>query len=304
MKNSDLLYMGLKVPQWKTPLAVSVLIHLLIVLLIFFLAPVAKKATEKPIITRLITPNEWMREFPERSRVPSDALPKQLYGDARGSSAPRSAVPRQVKPRKETQATPAPVQPLARVPERTVAPDTAAKGLADRTPSIPGKSDVGTPRKSDTATNLPRSSGITTPVPSPRPGSRFNPFDPEILGKVVAKNEQKTHDNSITFDAGEFRYEGYMNKLKEKIESIWVYPHDAARRGIQGDLKIRFTIRKNGKLDDVEVIRTSGYRDLDEAAVQALKDGNPFWPLPDDWGKDSLTITGHFIYSLYGTYIR
>ncbi len=95
-----------------------------------------------------------------------------------------------------------------------------------------------------------------------------------------------------------------MNKLKDKIESIWHYPRDAASRGIQGDLKIRFTIMKNGKLDDVEVIRTSGYRDLDEAAVQALKDGTPYWPLPDDWGRDSLTITGHFVYTLYGAYIR
>jgi len=26
--------------------------------------------------------------------------------------------------------------------------------------------------------------------------------------------------------------------------------------------------------------------------------------LPDEWGKDALTITGHFVYSIYGTYIR
>jgi protein TonB len=120
----------------------------------------------------------------------------------------------------------------------------------------------------------------------------------------LATREEKRHDSSITFDAGEFKYEGYMMKLKARIEGIWRYPQDAARRGLYGDLYIRFTIKKNGRLADVELVRTSGHRSLDEAAMQALKEGEPYWPLPDEWGKDVLTITGHFVYSMYGTYIR
>jgi protein TonB len=100
----------------------------------------------------------------------------------------------------------------------------------------------------------------------------------------------------LTFDTSEFQYRGYMRLLREKIESIWKYPSEAAKRGISGDLYIRFEIKRDGTLADIELMRTSGYRDLDEAAIKALKDAQPYWPLPDGFEKETLEIKGHFIY--------
>jgi protein TonB len=57
-------------------------------------------------------------------------------------------------------------------------------------------------------------------------------------------------------------------------------------------------------LGAVELIRTSGHKSLDDAAMKALKEGEPYWPLPDEWGMEAYTIEGHFIYSIYGYYIR
>jgi protein TonB len=111
-------------------------------------------------------------------------------------------------------------------------------------------------------------------------------------------------DDSITFDTEDYRYAGYMRNLRQKIESIWVYPPEAAAKGIYGDLRIRFTIRKDGRLSAVELVRTSGYKMLDDAAIKALKDGEPYWPLPDSWKRDSYTIVGHFIYLYGGYYLR
>lgn len=127
-------------------------------------------------------------------------------------------------------------------------------------------------------------------------------FDKDIIAK--ASRPESSAREGITFDTTEFKYYSYMRRLKEKIEGIWQYPPSAASRGIYGDLYIRFAIRKNGKLGEMEVVRTSGVRELDEAAVQALKDADPYWPLPKDWKEDELVITGHFIYSLYGTYVH
>lgn len=139
---------------------------------------------------------------------------------------------------------------------------------------------------------------------SPIPGKslREKLFDSNVITQYALK--EKTKDRDITFDTKEFKYYGYMNRLKEKIEGIWKYPPDAAQKGIYGDLYIRFTINKNGELGAIELLRTSGYKSLDDAAIKALKEAAPYWPLPDEWGKDGLTITGHFIYTLYGTYIR
>ncbi len=138
------------------------------------------------------------------------------------------------------------------------------------------------------------------------PGLKMkNLFDSDVIAKSVVKQEKAQKEkSSVTFDAKEFKYYGYMQRLKEKIEGIWRYPPGAMMQGIYGDLYIRFTIKKNGSLGSVELVRTSGHRDLDEAAIRALKDAAPYWPLPDEWKQDGLTITGHFIYSLYGTYVR
>ena len=125
----------------------------------------------------------------------------------------------------------------------------------------------------------------------------------EII-KIVKKQPNPKEKNSVTFSSKEFKHDSYMLKLRDKIESIWQYPQTAAAKGIYGDLLISFTIKKDGSLGSVELIRTSGNRELDDAAMKALQDAAPFWPLPEEWKSDAFSISGHFIYTLYGTYIR
>lgn len=138
-------------------------------------------------------------------------------------------------------------------------------------------------------------------MPDDSPASRRSRlFDRDTIEKF-AKNASPPEKKGLTFDVGEFKHRGYMRMMKEKIESIWVYPKEAARLGISGDLYINFVIKKDGKLGEIEVVRTSGFSALDKAAVKALKDAEPFWPLPEDWEKDDLEINGHFIYILGGT---
>ena len=169
------------------------------------------------------------------------------------------------------------------------------EGLDARTRPGPTESD-----------NSSRKSGVPkNGTLSDKPGylDRAKLFDPGVIGESARKEEagaQKKKDDSITFDTSDYRYAGYMRKLKEKIESIWVYPPEAQARGLYGDLKIRFTIKKDGKLGAVELERTSGYKMLDDAAIKALKDGEPYWPIPEEWGMDSYTILGHFVYTMYG----
>lgn len=114
----------------------------------------------------------------------------------------------------------------------------------------------------------------------------------------------KKKEKSITLDTEEFRYLSYLERLKNRIEFIWKYPEKARLDHLQGDLYIRFSILKNGRLGGTEILRSSGYKILDDAALQALRDSDPFWPLPDSWDIQEFTITGHFIYYLGGLYLR
>lgn len=156
--------------------------------------------------------------------------------------------------------------------------------------------------KSSTRDATSEGKGIEPSAPgkvAPRPKSFL--FDKETIERFAKK--EPIHEKELNFDTSDLRHRGYLKMLKEKIESIWKYPYEAATRGISGDLYIRFSIKKNGRIGEIELIRTSGHKDLDSAAMKAIKDGEPYWPLPQDWDKDELTITGHFIYILGGFYI-
>ncbi len=290
-----------KAPQWKLSLTFSLMIHVLAVIMIFFYAPQAKKESGTPFVTRLVSPEELSRVLPPEPSV------KSLPGEGQRSrpSPPLPAIPRATRPVIPRRAVPAIPSPSAKPgqgeAEKGVAPESVAPGMGDKeaagreaSPGAPGAAPPG----GGGAPAVQRS-----PAPARTPSLREKLFDREIVEKY-AKREEKTHDSTITFDTSELQYEAYMLRLKERIERIWHYPAEAATRGIYGDLYIRFTIKRNGMLSDVELLRTSGHRNLDQAAMQALKDGEPFWPLPDEWGKDALTVTGHFVYSIYGAYIR
>jgi len=69
-----------------------------------------------------------------------------------------------------------------------------------------------------------------------------------------------------------------MRKLKEKIESIWEYPADARKRNLYGDLRIKFTIRKDGRLASIELERTSAINHSMTLRSRRLKTGNPTGP--------------------------
>jgi protein TonB len=144
-------------------------------------------------------------------------------------------------------------------------------------------------------------SGIDGPALSP--GDFL--FDKETIEKYASKGYPDgvgvEDGKGLMFYAPEFKNRAYMRMLRDRIESIWKYPKEAARRRLTGDLYIKFSIRKNGKLDKIELVRTSGYRALDEAAMQALKKAEPYWPLPENYDKEVLEITGHFVYVIGAT---
>lgn len=48
------------------------------------------------------------------------------------------------------------------------------------------------------------------------------------------------------------------------------YPPGATRRREQGSVKLEFTIGANGRLVGSRIVKSSGYRDLDQAALTAL----------------------------------
>ncbi|GAB4440423.1 MAG: energy transducer TonB [bacterium] len=130
------------------------------------------------------------------------------------------------------------------------------------------------------------------------------PKTPELIAKMP--KEESINLNRGTVKDGkelviatkEYKYWSYLDKMKRKIELLWQYPEEARINGISGSLKINFAVDKSGKLKDVVLVESSGYKFFDNAAMKALRDASPFAPFPDTWDIERLNIEGTFIYEI------
>jgi len=68
--------------------------------------------------------------------------------------------------------------------------------------------------------------------------------------------------------------------------------------GLSARLLIEFHIAKDGRLDFIELRRSSGVTVLDDAALTAVKLARPFPPVADGVARRTLSINGTFRYQI------
>lgn len=126
----------------------------------------------------------------------------------------------------------------------------------------------------------------------------------------IAREEKTAVDSpregggmTLLLNTAEFKYQNYFMNVKRRIEFYWEYPPLAARNGQQGRLNIDFVIHKDGTIEvgDIEIIKSSNYPILDDAATTALRLASPFNPFPEGFDVEEITVHGSFEYSLIRT---
>lgn len=130
------------------------------------------------------------------------------------------------------------------------------------------------------------------------------------LIKELARNFQPGTDAEvetgkiINLDTTELKYISYMTKIKRQIDLVWTYPMLAIERGEQGTLLLQFTIVSSGQLKDVRIIRSSGSKILDSAAVEAIRNAAPYPVFPKEWKEEEITIAARMEYVLGYTIVQ
>ena len=123
-------------------------------------------------------------------------------------------------------------------------------------------------------------------------------FDAEKYAAMDTESQDSKDDGeAISLNTKETRYASYFARIKRQIELVWDYPYEAQRKGITGQLTLRFQISRDGNLMNVKLINGSGYEVLDKAALQAVKSAAPYYPFPVTIDRETLPILANFIYS-------
>jgi protein TonB len=93
----------------------------------------------------------------------------------------------------------------------------------------------------------------------------------------------------------EYAFARYVEDWVAKVERVGNlnYPEAARRQGIYGSLKLTVSIYANGKIEKIEVDRSSGSKILDTAATKIVELASPYAAFPDDMRAktDILSIT-------------
>jgi protein TonB len=214
------------------------------------------------LIVTLLTPKAPIIRVIDGFAVP---LPK-------GGGIPKAAAPVE----KPAEAPPAPEAPKAEV--KPPAPAALIKPVA---PTIKkGVSPVDLKRSVKEPKERPSQERATEKLTKPAPsaaaaGLDFTAQTPGVI-------------NGTTGPTGALGF--YLAAAQNKIWATWARQ---IRPDFSGNVKVAFTINRDGSVDGVEVIESSGSSSLDRLAERAVL-STQLGPLPNAYEKETLVVHANF----------
>lgn len=310
-------------------LALSAMIHLVTVYEVSRLSEDSAKPKKQRLQIKLVDKAKKKVPTKDKPKTNDDAK-KILEVHQEETEAPKVANHKghqNHKAAKETRVKPTPKQPAMDPGKAGANQQTKTAGKTKKTPKKVAKKPVKQTKNQKTTENKPTPPKLKPklsmqPLLSPKgkksfsqrahktkdappPGSyqSFLPSGDDLAHQVRAGYQDYVDESlelgdKIDINTTDYRYIGYFTSMRKAIELVWTYPSAAARRGHQGIVGLQFTILKDGQINGLKVVSSSGYQSLDTSIVEAIRLASPFSPLPDGFGKNELTITGNFRYML------
>lgn len=262
-----------------------------------------------------------LNESPQPRMVKSD---RELLG--RGDSADVTTPDR--TPRPPTPEPPKKPQRVARADKEgdsprkgdKKSPPSPSEGL--ERPKVTEKSGSGLvegegvfkPGEQDADAKKTAPAGGDRPGGAPNAPEHYSALLPATMGPTEQARKEGSIDHLEDVDVGdqtllntrEYKYAWFFNRVKRSVQQRW-HAVDAHRRhdpygrvyGVRDRLTVvQVTLDKNGGLDDIFVTQDSGAAFLDEAALQAFRDAQPFPNPPEGLLDENGRITFRFSFYL------
>ena len=87
----------------------------------------------------------------------------------------------------------------------------------------------------------------------------------------------------------------YVRQLEQRIARSWL---QASLAGVEGPVltRISFTISRGGRIENIQVLESSGYPGVDRAAERAVRASSPLPPLPVELRARRVEFVAYFEY--------
>lgn len=226
----------------------------------FLFAVAGLSAGHPPVIMEAPVFEVALEDFPvaAQAKAPPTATPSE----ARPEPAQAAPPPPAPSPLAVNKPAPPVETRLAATPSNTPASDTPARPTADQVKGTQGAAQ-----------------GTATARPSQNSAQASAPAAPQAA--------------TVGSPTG-----SYAAQLRRHIESFKVYPRQAKRRRIEGEVTVAFTMDRQGRVLSSRIQKGSGSSELDQAALDMLEAAQPLPRPPADVPGDKLAITYSTAFSL------
>ena len=90
-------------------------------------------------------------------------------------------------------------------------------------------------------------------------------------GDLIYICEEVDEEMIFTTDETQPEFPGGVQALTEYIKNELRYPRNCRKAKIEGRCFVKYTVEENGWLTEIEIIRSSGNKELDKEAVRVIK---------------------------------
>jgi len=174
----------------------------------------------------------------------------------------------------------APVQPKSPAAEPAPPPRLDLTKRPDPSPDRAEPDSAGRSPKRDLLLSKKPMEPPAAPAPEPKEG--------ESHPSIVALG-------SASLNKSLFKFPYYLQNIENKISGQWAVPPMIVE-GEGAEAIILFRLRKTGRIESVEIEKSSGNAPFDQSALRAVYNADPLPPFPDGLTEDPLQI--HFSFRM------
>ncbi len=128
--------------------------------------------------------------------------------------------------------------------------------------------------------------------------SRAQPLPTFDAPGVYEQGPEQPGEGSSTTGGGKFRsvdafglkYFSYLIGVEQQIELVFSIPFFEPHNGRIRVPIVGFTIHRSGQLSEAVLLRSSGYREVDQALLDAVRRAAPYGPFPEHLPDPSISI--------------
>lgn len=182
---------------------------------------------------------------------------------------------------------------------RLVSP-AAAQAVTQVTPPAPVAPAPKEPPKEE-----PKDEELTVPVkkPTPKPADKKAKAVPRTEIAKGSDSAAAASDTTattgaasggISFDGGDFPYDAFIARMRQKIASVWQVP--AGSEGVERFAVVYFRVHRDGTITHVAVEQPSGVFLFDQSCQRAVLQAAPFPPLPREYDDEYVGVHFSFKY--------